>query len=104
MSTQAIGAAQTTMPAGELAAAARVRELQQLIEQARGVATGTSQSSTVAAGTGETAPTAFAAALRAAGTSAAATNTAAGAGSSAYDGMIEGAARRNGIEPLSFTA
>ncbi len=98
MSTQAIGAAQSGVPAGELAVAARVRELQQLIAQARGVATGASQSATVAAGTGEGAPTAFAAALQAAGTTAAST-TSASAGSGAYDALIEQAALRNGIEP-----
>jgi soluble lytic murein transglycosylase-like protein len=100
MSTQAIGAAPTGIAAGELAAAARVRELQQLIEQARGVATGTAQRSTSTAAAGrEAAPTAFAAALQAAGASAANTTSTAGAGSSAYDALIEQAARKNGIEP-----
>jgi soluble lytic murein transglycosylase-like protein len=100
MSTQAIGAAPTGIAAGELAASARVRELQQLIEQARGVATGTAQRSTSTAAAGsEAAPTAFAAALQAAGASVANTTSTAGAGSSAYDALIEQAARKNGIEP-----
>jgi soluble lytic murein transglycosylase-like protein len=102
MSTQAIGPNQTSVAAGELAAAARVRELQQLIEKARGVSSGASQSATVAAVTGEAAPTAFAAALKAAGASTAALPVAqaGGAGSSsAYDPMIEQAALRNGLDP-----
>jgi soluble lytic murein transglycosylase-like protein len=106
MSTQAIGVTQTSVAPGELAAAARVRELQQLIEKARGVATGASQSSTVATVTGEGAPTAFAAALRAAGASTGVSPMAQGSGategagsSSAYDSMIEQAALRNGLEP-----
>jgi len=97
MSTQAIGAP-TGVPAGELAAQARIRELQQLLERADGL-------STVAPGTASAqpataTPTAFAAALQAA--SGAAPSGAAsleGSGSSAYQPLIEQAALRNGIEP-----
>jgi soluble lytic murein transglycosylase-like protein len=106
MSTQAISTTQTSIPAGELAVAARVRELQQLIEQARGVATGTARTSTATAATStESTPTAFAAALQAAGasqTGASTTVTSAedeASSSSAYDGLIEQAAARNGLDP-----
>jgi soluble lytic murein transglycosylase-like protein len=103
MSTQAIGAAQSTLPAGELAATARIRELQQLIERAGGVATGTTPALSTATGASSTAaPTAFAAALQAAvaPTSSGATLPAAeGSGSSTYNALIEQAALRNGLEP-----
>ncbi len=98
MSTQAIGAPLPTAPAGELAAASRIRELQQLIESARGVATGT----TPAAGSSTTAaPTAFAAALQAAvaPTSSSGALPAEGSGSSSYNALIEQAALRNGLDP-----
>ncbi len=101
MSTQAIGATQGAVPAGELAAAARIHELQQLIEQARGVATGSRTAATVQAGS-TAAPTAFAAALQAATTatgSGAAPTGAEAAGSGAYDSLIEAAALRNGLDP-----
>jgi soluble lytic murein transglycosylase-like protein len=100
VSTQAIGAPQAGIPAGELAAAARIRELQQLIEQARGVSTSTTPASGATAAAGEGSATAFAAALQAAS---APTSTAVGAplsaGSSSYDPLIEQAAQRNGVDP-----
>jgi len=104
MSTQAIGATTTGIPAGELAAEARVRELQQMIEQARGVASGTSQAAPATkTGAGEAPSMAFAAALQAAGVPAPGAGTVVsageGAGSSAYDALIEQAAQRNGLDP-----
>jgi len=102
MSTQSIGASQSTVPAGELAAASRISELQHLIEQARGVASGATPAAASPAGTPSTAPTAFAAALEAAtaGTPASAPMPGSeGAGTSAYDAMIEQAAQRNGLDP-----
>ncbi len=69
MSTQAIGgAAQTGTPAGELAAAARVRELQQMIERTRGVSDRHASPATRRRSGEQHRPaTAFAAALQAAG-------------------------------------
>ncbi len=99
MSTQAISPSQSTLPAGELAAAARVRELQQLLEAARGVSTGTAStaSTTAATATTQSTPTAFAAALQAA--SATPASAALSEGSSSYDALIEQAAQRNGVDP-----
>ena len=102
MSTQSIGAPQSTVPAGELAAASRISELQQLIERARGVATGTTTAPAPLAATPSTAPTAFAAALQAATAAtpaSAPTSGAEGAGTGAYDALIEQAAQRNGLDP-----
>lgn len=98
MSTQAIGSAHTPVPAGELAAAARVRELQQLIARARGVAADSPRASVTATGAGGGGQTAFAAALQAAGAPAA-PMTGSTPGSGAYDSLIEQAAQRNGIDP-----
>jgi soluble lytic murein transglycosylase-like protein len=98
VSTQAIGGAQSAIPAGELAAAARIRELQQLIEQARGVSTSTTGATGATAAGGEGSATAFAAALQAA-SAPASTATGASAGSSSYDALIEQAAQRNGVDP-----
>jgi soluble lytic murein transglycosylase-like protein len=91
MSTQAITAAHSAVPAGELAAAARVRELQQLLARARGVSTGSTPASPTAAAA-QSSPSAFAAALQAAGAPAE-------AGSSSYDALIEQSAQRNGVDP-----
>ena len=102
MSTQSIGASQSTVPAGELAAASRISELQHLIEQARGVASGATPAAASPAGTPSTAPTAFAAALQAATAAtpaSAPTSGAEGAGTGAYDALIEQAAQRNGLDP-----
>jgi soluble lytic murein transglycosylase-like protein len=96
MSTQAISATPSGIPAGELAAAARVRELQQLLEAAKGVSTGTSTTTSATASTASS-PTAFAAALQAA--SASPTSAALSEGSSSYDALIEQSAQRNGVDP-----
>jgi soluble lytic murein transglycosylase-like protein len=90
VSTQAIGAPGEVSAPGELEAAARVRALQTLIARTEGVepaatATTTAATSEPAAGTS------FASALQ--------TATAASAGSSSYDGLIEQAAARNGVDP-----
>ena len=99
MSTQAITSApQTGTPAGELAAAARVRELQQMIEKTRGVST----SATPASGAGASSsgsPTAFAAALQAASAQSPQGASSLSSASSPYDALIEQAAQRNGVDP-----
>ena len=74
---------------GEQAAAARVRQLQALLEQTRAAASGVPQPTGAATGTS------FASALQAAGSPAAG----AAGGSTQYDGMIEQAALRNGVDP-----
>jgi len=104
MSTQPLSAAETRLPAAELAAAARVRELQQLVERARGVAAGSPSVAPVAstAAPAEAVPGAFAAALRAAGVSLTASSTGSPtepSGTTPYDGLIEQAALRNGLDP-----
>lgn len=101
MNTQAVGASEAGIPAGEAAAAARVRQLQGLIEQTRAVSAGGSTASSVAAPAAG-ASTAFAAALQAASASAPTTATpqsGEGSGSSQYDALIEQAALRNGVDP-----
>lgn len=99
MSTEAIA------PSGELAIAQRVQQLQAMIEQTRqsavtGIVPGvaTSASSTTAQ------PATFASALQAATTTGTATpaayaSTSGAAQSTPYDGLIEQAAQRYGVEP-----
>jgi soluble lytic murein transglycosylase-like protein len=95
MSTQALTA--TGMPPDEAAAAARVQQIQALIQQAREGASGTSLASTASSSTD------FASALRTATASAAGfagpATLDAGAGGTQYDGLIAQAAQRNGLDP-----
>jgi soluble lytic murein transglycosylase-like protein len=101
MSTQAIGAPTAEMQAGEQAAAARMRQLQQLIEQTQAGASGVAPPTSVTAST--TVPsTDFATALAAATSSPGSTGaSSAGTASSStpYDAAIEQAALRNGVDP-----
>jgi soluble lytic murein transglycosylase-like protein len=95
MSAQAIGS--EALAPGEAAAAARIQQLQTLIEQTRATAEG-STGGTAAAGSS------FADALQAAGTPTATTaafsaSTEGARGSSQYDALIEAAATRNGVDP-----
>jgi soluble lytic murein transglycosylase-like protein len=100
MSTQAItGAAPSGIPAGELAAAARVRELQQMIEKTRGVSTATTPATRAGAVGSTGSATAFAAALQAAGAQGLGASSPLSSGSSPYDALIEQAAQRNGVDP-----
>jgi soluble lytic murein transglycosylase-like protein len=123
VSTQAVGAAAAGIPAGELTALQRVQQLQQMIEASRGV----SSSSLSAGGATASATTAaypqstnadFASALQqattadAAAASGAATvpgsaglsygavqASSAGGEAGDYEGLIEQAAARNGVDP-----
>jgi soluble lytic murein transglycosylase-like protein len=97
MSAQAIGAGSEALAPGEAAAAARIQQLQTLIEQTRATAEG-STGGTAAAGSS------FADALQAASTPTATTasfspSAEGAAGSSQYDALIEAAAARNGVDP-----
>jgi soluble lytic murein transglycosylase-like protein len=96
MSTQAIGSSSAVTPPDELAAIARVRQIQAMVQQVREGLDGITSS----AGTGGQS---FASALQSAGTAPTATAaslTSAGAsGSSQYEGLITQAAQRNGLEP-----
>jgi soluble lytic murein transglycosylase-like protein len=97
MSAQAIGAGSEALAPGEAAAAARIQQLQTLIEQTRATAEGAT-GGTAAPGSS------FADALQAAGTPTAtsasyAPSTEDSAGSSQYDALIEAAAARNGVDP-----
>jgi soluble lytic murein transglycosylase-like protein len=97
MSAQAIGAGSEALAPGEAAAAARIQQLQTLIEQTRATAEG-STGGTAAAGSS------FASALQAATTPTAtaasfAPATESSAGSNQYDALIEAAAARNGVDP-----
>jgi soluble lytic murein transglycosylase-like protein len=97
MSAQAIGAGSEALAPGEAAAAARIQQLQTLIEQTRATAEG-STGGTAAAGS------TFASALQAASTPSATTasyapSTEGSGGSSQYDALIEAAAARNGVDP-----
>lgn len=93
MSAQAIG---SEAPApGEAAVAARIQQLQSLIEQTRQAAEGTT-GGTAAAGSS------FADALQAASAPTATTasfSTEGSGGSSRYDSLVEAAAARNGVDP-----
>jgi soluble lytic murein transglycosylase-like protein len=94
MSAQAIGAGSEAPAPGEAAVAARIAQLQSLIEKTRATTEGSSGS----------AGSSFADALQAAGspTAAAAAYVPASegsAGSSRYDALIEAAAARNGVDP-----
>jgi soluble lytic murein transglycosylase-like protein len=91
VSTQAIGAPAEVTPPGELEAAARVRALQKLIARTEGVSEPAATASASAA-TEPATSTSFASALQTA------TASAAGSGSQ-YDGLIEQAAARNGVDP-----
>jgi len=99
MSSEALTPATAGMPAGELAVAQRVQQLQALIEQTRAVAASGSLS-TASASSGS-APASFADALQAAGSSEVLpTSTAAtGSQSTEYDALIAQAAERNGVDP-----
>jgi soluble lytic murein transglycosylase-like protein len=91
VSTQAVG---SFTPAGELAIAARVREIQALAEQARAGAIGSSSSAASAS------TNSFATALQAANTTAdAASVSSTSSGGGEYEALIDQAAERNGIEP-----
>jgi soluble lytic murein transglycosylase-like protein len=102
MSTQAIGAPTAEMQAGEQAAAARMRQLQQLIEQTQAGASGMASATSVTA-SAASAPTDFATALAAATSSPTSAGSslagAAGAAGGPYDAAIEQAALRNGVDP-----
>ncbi|MHB8240723.1 MAG: lytic transglycosylase domain-containing protein [Solirubrobacteraceae bacterium] len=89
MSTEALAAA---MPAGELAISQRIQQLQTLIEQTGRTAAG--QSATAAA-LPATTSSSFADTLQAA----TATGTTPASESSSYDGLIEAAAQRYGVDP-----
>ncbi len=98
MSTQPIGAPGTPEPAGEVAVAERVRQIEVMIEEAR-----TGRSDASSASTGASSSTSFASALASASQP---TADAAGvdyAGESAaggeYEGLIDQAAQRYGLEP-----
>ncbi len=99
MSSEALTAAAAPMPAGELAAAQRVEQLQALIEQTRAVASSGSLSGATA--TSGSAQPSFADALQAAGSSESppTSTVAAGGESSEYDALITQAAERNGVDP-----
>jgi soluble lytic murein transglycosylase-like protein len=97
MSAQAIGAGNEALAPGEAAAAARIAQLQALIEQTRATAEGSTGGSAAAGSS-------FADALHAASTPTATTasyapSTEGSAGSSQYDALIEAAAARNGVDP-----
>ena len=101
MSTQAISATGTGVPAGEQAIAARIEQLQALMAQVGTVASGaTPQPATAqpAAAGSEAAPSNFATALAAASGPAAGQEEAGGS-SSQYDSLIQTAAARYGIDP-----
>lgn len=93
MSTQALGAATEVSSPAELAAAARVHELQALISRTERVSDGASATASTP-GAEPSSGTAFAAALQAA------TATSSGSASSGrYDALVEQAAARNGVDP-----
>ncbi len=100
MSTQALGASSEAIPAGEAAVQARVAQLQAMIEGTRAAATGSTYAPSAGAPAGGAS---FAAALQAAGAGYAGAATASAgagaAGSSSYDGLIQAAAARNGLDP-----
>ncbi|MGO9490149.1 MAG: lytic transglycosylase domain-containing protein [Solirubrobacteraceae bacterium] len=99
MSTEAIGAASTPLPAEEQAISARIRQIEAMIEEARDGALGLSASSAASASSS----TSFASALQSAGAGASATAAAYQPESSTsggeYKALIAQAAQRNGIEP-----
>lgn len=90
MSIQALTGPTAGAPAGQLSAPERVRQLEALIEQTEATASGVAPSAAPAAN--------FSTALRAA-TASVSEGQQAGAGTGAYDSMIEQAAARNGIDP-----
>ncbi len=104
MSTQAL-APTAGVSAGELAVAQRVQQLQAMIEQTRQSAAGGFAPATPANGSAAAPPSAdFASALQAATASGAAPaaylgTAATTGGTSQYDGLIEQAAARNGVDP-----
>ena len=101
MSTEAIAA--PGAPAGELAISQRVAQIQALVEQTRIAVTGAPTASTTTATVASTTPSAttanFAETLQAATTVPATAGSAGASQSSPYDGLIEQAAQRNGIDP-----
>jgi soluble lytic murein transglycosylase-like protein len=99
MSSQALGASSGAIPPGEAAVQARIAQLQQMIERTRDAAAGTTAlGATGGASAGEGS---FAAALQAAGAGSDATAApeAGGEAAGSYDGLIEAAAARNGVDP-----
>lgn len=102
MSTEAL-AAPTAMPAGELAISQRIQQLQALIEQTGRTAAGESATAAALPTATSSGSTSFADTLQAATATSATPGAAAavsgGAESSSYDGLIEAAAQRNGVDP-----
>lgn len=99
MSTEAL-AAPTAMPAGELAISQRIQQLQALIEQTGRTAAGESAATAALPSATSSGSASFADTLQAAtATSAAPVGAAAEGESSSYDGLIEAAAQRNGVDP-----
>ena len=100
MSTQSIGAPSTEMQAGELAASARVRQLQALIEQAQASASGASTTGgTAASGEGSFASALQSATIATAPATTTALQSSTGSSTTQYDATIEQAALRNGVDP-----
>lgn len=89
MSTAVSGAATTGVPAGELAIAQRIQQIQALAERATG------QTSTLAP---SSSPGSFAATLQAA-SAAASPGSSTSTGGSQYDQLIDQAATRYGVDP-----
>ncbi|HXD55635.1 MAG TPA: lytic transglycosylase domain-containing protein [Solirubrobacteraceae bacterium] len=101
MSTLALGAAAEPLTAGEPAALARVKQLQELIEKTRAAATGSTYAATGGSSAGEGT---FASALQAASAPSTAyasfqPQASGETGSSQYDSLIEAAAARNNLDP-----
>jgi soluble lytic murein transglycosylase-like protein len=97
MSTASISPAVAGVPSGELEISSRVRQLEALIAQAQGAASGPG------AAAPQPSPTDFASALAAAGMpaqgAAPALASSEGASTTQYDALIEAAAQRNGVDP-----
>jgi soluble lytic murein transglycosylase-like protein len=100
VSAQSVAGVPAGMPAGELAVAQRVQQLQALIESARAVASGASVSTAASAPAAQGTSPDFASALQAATTGSGESGpTAESGGSGQYESLIERAAARNGVEP-----
>jgi soluble lytic murein transglycosylase-like protein len=105
MSTAAISGLPSGIASGELAVAQRVQQLQALIESAKAVSSGATlagaSTSTAAAGSSavQGSSSGFASALQAATVDPATAEPAAGGESSEYEGLIDQAAARNGLDP-----
>ena len=98
MSTEAITSASTGMPAGELAIAQRVRQLQTLIEQTGQIATSPSATTSDFSSVLQAASTAGQTQAAYPTTSSSASSESASQ-SGGYEGMIAQAAQRYGIDP-----